>query len=76
MPGLKGDAIDDLDVIATPAVAALCRATVDVNLGRLAQLRAWIRLKDKHGLSLCRFSDRADIAHYLIGDHGVYLLRL
>lgn len=75
-PGCTADAIDDLDAVMTPEVAALCRATVDVNLGQLEQLRAWEKLKDKHGLSLHRFSERTDATHYLTCDRKVFLLRL
>lgn len=76
LPGFKGDALDDLDAIATPEIAALCRATVDDTLQQLDQLRAWKTLREKHGLSLCRFSDRPDATHYLMCDRGVYLLKL
>ena len=65
MPGFLGDAVDDLDAVATPEVAALCRATVEDSLPLVDQLRAWSTLKDKYRLSLCRFYDRADATHIL-----------
>ena len=75
-PGCTADALDDLDVVATPEIAALCRATVDDSLPQLEQLRAWKKLKEVHGLSICRFFDLADASHFLMSERNVYLIRL
>lgn len=75
LPGFRGDAVDDLDVVTTPEVAALCRAVANDTLPPLVQLRARKEL-DQQGLTLCGFSDRDDATHCLMTRHNVYLLRL
>ena len=73
--GCTADAVDDLDAIATPEVAALCRSAADAELPPVEQLRA-LKALDQRGLSFCSFSDRPDATHCLMTLHGVYLLKL
>lgn len=74
-PDCTTDAVDDLNVIASVEVAELCRATMNDALPQAEQSRAWLTLKNKHGLSLCRFYERAGATHFLMSDRVVFLLK-